>query len=360
MLKKLLEEFAEKEAHTREEINVITQQIDELEHRIVASQQRLQSVSQDSIKVKTMLSRYTSREWLTPSATAAAKAAEAAAALTTAGNGGKRKKKEAPVEEPTADAEPLAKISSPSPRASSTRLKALPDPTLPQPQPESQPQSAAGSSSPFRSEPQSEPMQAEEPVRSNEPAFTFNNLFTSSTPAQDEAPPAPVPGAQAEEVLAQPALADVVLSSGNWSTLPPATTAPGPSVPSPATTAPGPSLTPAPPTPSAASALSASSFFSDDEDDDDMLSPQSTPAVEASNNNPFLKSAISGKREQTEASPQEAPAAEAAPFADPANAALQPPAATQDETPAQVSDLDDEEGDDTVKSINDALRGLFR
>lgn len=38
----------------------------------------------------------------------------------------------------------------------------------------------------------------------------------------------------------------------------------------------------------------------------------------------------------------------------------QQPQAAQPDDAAQVQDLDEDEPDDTVKSINDALRGLFR
>ncbi|HEY9717357.1 MAG TPA: hypothetical protein V6C69_07810, partial [Trichormus sp.] len=172
MLKKLLEEFAEKEAHTREEINVITQQIDDLEKRIVVSQQRLQSVSQDRAKVKTMMSRYSGGEWLSASPTAAAAAAAASAESPPAAMGSKRRKKEMLADEPvapTAEVEPpTAKITLPSPRASSTRLKAMPEPTAPQPELPGQP---PPTSSPFRSEMAAEPVPAEEPARPspNEP-----------------------------------------------------------------------------------------------------------------------------------------------------------------------------------------------
>jgi hypothetical protein len=362
MLKKLLEEFAEKEAHTNEEINVITQQIEDLEKRIVVSQQRLQSVSQDRAKVKTMISRYSGGEWLSASPTAAAAAAAAAAANPPAAIGAKRRKKEASAEESvvaTPDLEqPAAKITLPSPRASSTRLKAMPDPTLPQPQPELSAQPPA-TSSPFRSEPAAEPVPAEEPARPspNEPAFTFNSLFSSAPVPSEEVPPAPV----IEEQAAAPK--DSASSSGNWPTVPgPATQAPGPGPatlapgPSPATLAPGPATLAPGPSVNAASAANAlrSSFFSDDDDDDDMLSAQATPPAATPASNPFLKSMISGGREpQTDAIPAETNTVEA-------DAAQPLPASVQEEASAQIADLDDEESDDTVKSINDALRGLFR
>jgi hypothetical protein len=47
------------------------------------------------------------------------------------------------------------------------------------------------------------------------------------------------------------------------------------------------------------------------------------------------------------------------PSADPQQAQPQP-VSQQDDPGAQIQDLEEEEPDDTVKSINDALRGLFR
>jgi hypothetical protein len=58
MLKKLLEEFDEKEAQNREEINIVNLRIEELEKRISSSQQRLQKVSLDRQKVAEMMNRY--------------------------------------------------------------------------------------------------------------------------------------------------------------------------------------------------------------------------------------------------------------------------------------------------------------
>jgi hypothetical protein len=58
MLKKLLEEFDEKEAHNREEINIVNLRIEELEKRISSSQLRLHKVSLDRQKVAEMMNRY--------------------------------------------------------------------------------------------------------------------------------------------------------------------------------------------------------------------------------------------------------------------------------------------------------------
>src|SRR5258706_183632 len=58
MLKQLLEEFEEKEAVCREELNVIGQQIVDLENRIVSSKEKLKTVAVDADKVTSMMSRY--------------------------------------------------------------------------------------------------------------------------------------------------------------------------------------------------------------------------------------------------------------------------------------------------------------
>ncbi len=57
---------------------------------------------------------------------------------------------------------------------------------------------------------------------------------------------------------------------------------------------------------------------------------------------------------QPEAAPQQSP------FLSTASDPTQQPQAAADDDGAQVQDLDEDEPDDTVKSINDALRGLFR
>ncbi|MDR3614859.1 MAG: hypothetical protein P4L53_14970 [Candidatus Obscuribacterales bacterium] len=58
MLKKLLDEFAEKEAHTREEINVVTQQIAELEQRAESARTRQQGIAGDRDKLNEMKAHY--------------------------------------------------------------------------------------------------------------------------------------------------------------------------------------------------------------------------------------------------------------------------------------------------------------
>jgi len=58
MLKKLLDEFADREAHTREEINVVNQQIEDLEKRIEAALVRQVRIAGDRENILTMRERY--------------------------------------------------------------------------------------------------------------------------------------------------------------------------------------------------------------------------------------------------------------------------------------------------------------
>ncbi|HEY9759540.1 MAG TPA: hypothetical protein V6C97_30560 [Oculatellaceae cyanobacterium] len=64
MLKKLLEEFDEKEAQAREEINIINVRIEELEKRIGASQDRLGKIAADRLKISQMMERYVNGSFL--------------------------------------------------------------------------------------------------------------------------------------------------------------------------------------------------------------------------------------------------------------------------------------------------------
>jgi hypothetical protein len=58
MMKQLLQEFAEKEALTNEEIKVVEEQRLELEGRIRKCQDRLRLVSEDKVKISEMMKRY--------------------------------------------------------------------------------------------------------------------------------------------------------------------------------------------------------------------------------------------------------------------------------------------------------------
>ncbi|MBK9769608.1 MAG: hypothetical protein IPP57_02050 [Candidatus Obscuribacter sp.] len=63
MLRELLDEFTEKEAVTREEINIITSQIEELELRIESNKEKLASLVRDKEKVNSMQERYLQGNW---------------------------------------------------------------------------------------------------------------------------------------------------------------------------------------------------------------------------------------------------------------------------------------------------------
>jgi hypothetical protein len=58
MLKKLLDEFAEKEAHTSEEINVVAQQITELEQRAKSARTRQLGIAGDRDQLNEMKAHY--------------------------------------------------------------------------------------------------------------------------------------------------------------------------------------------------------------------------------------------------------------------------------------------------------------
>lgn len=63
MLRELLDEFTEKEAVTREEMNAINQQIAELEKRIETSKVKLAGLNRDREKINAMQDRYLSGNW---------------------------------------------------------------------------------------------------------------------------------------------------------------------------------------------------------------------------------------------------------------------------------------------------------
>jgi hypothetical protein len=324
MLKKLLDEFAVTEAHTREEINAINEQIAELERRVLASQQRLETVSQDKVKVHTMMSRYTaSGDWSAPAATPPPAAS----------NGGRRKKKETLLDEPSAEPALDTRVNPPpSPRASATRLKAIPDPTLAQGEPVSTANSPfIGNQEPAPQVQETPPVAQPQTQPGASQPFNFNFSQPSSPTSEMPAP-------------------DV--SGSSWTPVPP-------------------KVPPAPTSP--AQALSAGSFFDDEEDFDSapQTPPQAPQASDSSPSNPFLKAVMSKNAALSANDPaamtqdvSAVPAAPAAPEPDPFEADMQAMQAAKQEdenTGPQISDLEqDEESDDTVKSINDALRGLFR
>jgi hypothetical protein len=307
MLKKLLDEFSEKEAHTREEINVITEQIGELEKRVLASQVKLSTVSGDREKVRMMQDRYSGGSTLTSGGQLsgqnrslpeepkekesrarpgrAERAAAAAAAVTPA-----------PATPPAPPPAPEPGIP-PAPlnmRASSTRLPAA----IPAAKPVLE--TPAETSSPFLSAP--DPIPASQTVSNpftpaqQSPA----DLFTAPLPQE------PVPAPEVDANSAQPV--DTTVQSNYTSSQPVDTGAP--------------------------TNESNSPFFRPTSRPD-TAEPTSLPQAEA----------VPQTLIQPSADPQQA----------------QPQLVSQqDDALAQVQDLEEEEPDDTVKSINDALRGLFR
>ncbi len=86
MLKKLLEEFDEKEAQAREEVNIVNLRIEELEKRIGSSQQRLERISKDRIKINEMMDRYVNGNFpkVVPSSLASAEPAGASSSVPSA------------------------------------------------------------------------------------------------------------------------------------------------------------------------------------------------------------------------------------------------------------------------------------
>ncbi|HEY9714425.1 MAG TPA: hypothetical protein V6C72_13220 [Chroococcales cyanobacterium] len=78
MLKKLLDEFEEKELHNREEINVIQEQIIELEKRIEQSKEKLNSLAGDRAKINVMINRYADNAMLARTSASAMRASQPA------------------------------------------------------------------------------------------------------------------------------------------------------------------------------------------------------------------------------------------------------------------------------------------
>jgi hypothetical protein len=66
VMKQLLQEFMEKEALASEEVKVVQQQIEELEGRIKACQDKLKVVSEDKQQINAMLQRYAGGMGLAP------------------------------------------------------------------------------------------------------------------------------------------------------------------------------------------------------------------------------------------------------------------------------------------------------
>lgn len=303
MLKKLLDEFAEKEAHTREEINVITEQIGELEKRVLASKEKLSTVAGDREKIKMMQSRYSGGSTLVsgdgPNNPLSSPAQAEPRAKTRPGR----------AEKHAATAELTPAI--PNPRASSTRLPASKAPEMP-----------AETSSPFFNAPEPSPAQ---PV---------TNPFATV----QYQPPQPAEVVSEVQHIPEPA------PSNDPNTFPYPEPAPTPTTPP----------------------------FSGVNESNYMGAAEAPAAQTVDNsNNPFFRPVTSARNTPPVAppEPQPVPVQEipqpVQPQIDYQQQQIQPQvqqpvAATADESGPQIQDLEEEESDDTVKSINDALRGLFR
>lgn len=322
MLKKLLDEFSEKEAHTREEINVITEQIGELEKRILTSQQKLSTVAADREKVRAMQARYSGGSTLTPGTPLV---------------GSKPVAPESVVEEPkeprprpgragsaaaTVTQETSPYVAPLNVRASSTRIPAMTPAEAPTPAVAET--AAAATSSPFLSQPEAPAAQPK--------AFSPLDLFGSP----DE--PQPAPASQPEMPASTPEYSSgasyTAGVSYEYQNAQPAESASA-VVP----TAPAAPVAPALAQPEAAAAVTAANTSAVGEITTSFFTPMGSTEATLQPSAPLT---------------QPDPAAQPSLFLDPTKQAAQ----TDDS--AQVQDLDDDEPDDTVKSINDALRGLFR
>lgn len=324
MLKKLLDEFTEKEAQNREEMIVINEQVAELEKRIEASKKRLTGVAADRERVKAMMAHYAS--W----GLAPAGSEKAAPPAPTKGREPRRSKKE---QEPAAaefevGPEPSFSSVKSSPRASFTRLQAM---NLKEPEP---PQETAPppSTSPFFPTPD---------VMSSSPPV---NPFAAMGQTTAENPPS--------EVTASPSVANSI----DW-------TMSGP-----------------PPAAETAKEPKSGYEFGYQETATNQYvaqrppEPPSEQATPIPDSNPFFSQtpvvrepAYTAPAREQQAPPNDlfrGPNPMAQPeFEEQSNEdTAQNQAPAQDETAApQIQDLaSDDETDDTVKSINDALRGLFR
>ena len=193
MLKKLLDEFSEKEAHAREEINVITEQIGELEKRILNSQKKLSTVATDREKVKAMQARYSGGSTLTPGSPLlgskpAATPVEAPAPVAEEPKEEKQRSRPGRGGAAAAAASASADVGIPvaplNVRASSTRIPAMKLPETPA--------AAETPSSPFLSAPE-------------QPAKAFSPMDIFGTPADEPvAEPTPQPIPYTEPVATAP------------------------------------------------------------------------------------------------------------------------------------------------------------
>lgn len=334
MLKQLLDEFAEKEAHTAEEINVITQRIDELEMRVETSKQKLVSIASDREKLYAMKSRYADPNWGTTNISDQFDASEVPGNIPAT----------PPPDKPGARVPAQNKSKAAQSQASSSKAKAsvpLPEPT---------PAKTGRSSNPFITTPQ----------KSQQPS---NNPFTSQVPNQFASQSLGVgqePGANYQYGIEYDASKRQEPAQSTRSQAPTPSLFEPPMQPQPQ----APSLFEMPVQPSAPSlfespvqpqAPSPAPAFDQ--------APEPPPVVAGPafvhEGNPFFRSMSVRSRPQmppaTELPPPPPMETPVAPDPQPA------PAQQSNPTSPAIADLGEEdEGDDTVKSINAALRGLFR
>jgi len=400
MLKKLLDEFAEKEAHAREEVNLISQQIDELERRVMVSQKRLDTLTVDREKVRTMQARYragdydsinqfessnsgmpTAASMSLGSQTAVASRPTPAQAATPATSQTNMPAAAPPPPVPPplgglaaslASREP-SKITAPTPRASMSRLRAMPGAADSPDSLTGSPDNAAQIAN-APSAPAPDAAAGGRTAPASSPFVSQSRLRTMSEPPPP--PPGPSTASQAMDEIFQgtaagrtaeaPESPRVEDTGENVAPIPS-----WPSMPSAPMSAPAPVAAPSP-----AAALSKSSFFSESDSDFDDLDSIGAPSVPApapvvamptapapapqapapAPSAPAPRAAMPSFGDDDEFEKEmEALAASSAPAQAPAPAAAEAPAPA-----ASVSAELEEDSDDTVKSINDALRGLFR
>jgi hypothetical protein len=336
MLKKLLDEFSEKEAHTREEINVITEQIGELEKRILTSQQKLNTVAVDREKVRAMQARYSGGSTLTPG-TPLLGAKPSAASESSSEESREKEPRPRPGRAASSASTSITQdvgipVAPLNVRASSTRIPAMAPP---------EPSPVAETASSFLSAP-AHPTAPVAPVEvpiAQPKAFSPMDLFGS--PADE--PVSPIAQPEAANLTPDYATgasynAGVSYDYQNAQPIEPLPTA----TPAPALE-PAPASTPTSPTsPSPAAAPSGTSSIG--EITTSFFTPMGSTEAALQPSSPFAQPSAADAATQHSL------------FLDP----NQQPQAAQPDDAAQVQDLDEDEPDDTVKSINDALRGLFR
>lgn len=382
MLKQLLDEFVEKEAVTREEINVVQQQIEELELRVVESKERLKLVGADRDKINTMMERYAKGDW-----GAIPEAADPVPSL----------KKEEPKPEPARPAQES------EPAATSIRRTAMASlikarETTPVSEPEAPPPVMPVTPATASASATIKPLATTAAASFAQAAAEADKASTANIPILDPVltqPPPDVVSASGLPVVESPLFESQVsaqisgqfpavaseptTSSGQFSTV--STTSSG-QFPTVSTTSSG-QFPPVNPTtisgqyPTVAAQGSFPDFEDVPADEFQTSQPEQAPA-----SNPFLKSSFTVSRPTMQEMEQPRPVEQApAVMQDIASSPFtQPVQQPQQQDPAPASsgpnisfdsmfetedsqageDEEKADNDDTVKSINDALRGLFR